>query len=77
MATRVAQQAGLKLGLIWATAKLPARRMRIVFMVTLNNVLGCTKGLDNFWGAFQAHCLDKGCVHVRYICLCRSLMTWT
>lgn len=57
MAARVAQQAGLKLGLIWATAKLPAKRMRIVFMVTLNhfslalnNVLGCTKGLDNFWG---------------------------
>lgn len=36
MAARVAQQAGLKLGLIWATAKLPAKRMRIVFMVTLN-----------------------------------------
>lgn len=36
MAARVAQQAGLKLGLIWATAKLPAKRMRIVFIVTLN-----------------------------------------
>lgn len=36
MAARVAQQAGLELGLIWATAKLPAKRMRIFFMVTLN-----------------------------------------
>lgn len=41
MATRVAQQAGLKLGLIWATAKLPAKRMRIVFMVTLNLFQSC------------------------------------